>query len=39
VAEFFHTQISFNDTGVTNRNLAGFFGHDEHDGIGFLAQA
>ena len=39
LAEFFHTEISFNDPAVTNRNLAGFLGHNEHDGIRLLAQA
>lgn len=39
LTEFFHTEISFNDTAVTNRNLAGFLRDNEHDGVRLLAQA
>jgi hypothetical protein len=39
LAEFFHTQISFNDPAVTNGNLACFLGNNQHDGIRLLAQA
>ena len=38
-AEFFDTEVALDKAAVTDRDLSGFLGNHNRDGIGFLAEA
>ena len=38
-AEFFDAEVALDQAAVADRDLAGFFGDDDRDGVRFLAEA